>query len=186
MSAGVSLKPFAIAYQTYGELNADKSNAILLCHALTGDQYVATVHPMTGKPGWWSRLVGPGKPIDTDRYFVICSNVIGGCMGSTGPASIDPATGQPYGLAFPVVTIADMVRAQAMLVDALGIETLFCVTGGSMGGMQVLQWAASYPERVFSAMPHRRGAAPFGAEHRLPRGRPPGDHGRSGLARRRL
>ncbi len=153
MTAGVSLSPFTVAYQTYGVLNADKSNAILLCHALTGDQHVANSHPLTGKPGWWSALVGPGRPFDTDKYFIICSNVLGGCMGTTGPASINPATGAPYGLDLPMVTIADMVRAQAMLIDRLGIDTLFCVAGGSMGGMQVLQWAALYPERVFSAMP---------------------------------
>ena len=153
MDAGVNLSPFTIAYQTYGTLNADKSNAVLICHALTGDQHVANVHPVTGKPGWWEIMVGPGKPIDTDRYFVICSNVLGGCMGTTGPASINPATGRPWGLDLPVVTIRDMVRAQAMLIDRLGIDQLFCVAGGSMGGMQVLQWAASYPERVFSAMP---------------------------------
>ena len=153
MDAGVSVAPWQIAYQTYGTLNADRSNAVLVCHALTGDQHVANVHPVTGKPGWWDTLVGPGRPVDTDRFFVICSNVIGGCLGSTGPASLDPATGVPYGLDFPVVTIRDMVRAQAMLIDALGIESLFCVVGGSMGGMQVLQWAASYPERVFAAIP---------------------------------
>src|SRR5438309_1817488 len=146
LDCGVDLAPFQIAYQTYGELNADRSNAILICHALTGDQHVANVHPMTGKPGWWQTLVGPGKALDTERYFIICSNVIGGCMGSTGPASIDPRTGKPYGLAFPVITIADMVRAQAMLIEALGVETLFAVIGGSMGGMQVLQWAADYPQ----------------------------------------
>jgi homoserine O-acetyltransferase len=153
MDAGVDLAPLTIAYQTYGTLNASKSNAILVCHALTGDQHVANAHPLTGKPGWWTTMVGPGKPIDTDRYFVICSNVVGGCMGTTGPASAHPATGQPYGLDLPVVTIRDMVRAQAMLIDHLGIDQLFCVAGGSMGGMQVLQWAASYPERVFCAMP---------------------------------
>ncbi|MGD9656823.1 MAG: homoserine O-acetyltransferase [Methylocystis sp.] len=150
---GGRIAPLAIAYETYGALNATRSNAILLCHALTGDQYAAGVNPVTGKPGWWEAMVGPGKPFDTDRYFLICSNVVGGCMGTTGPSSINPATGKPYGLDFPVVTIRDMVRAQAMLIDRLGIETLFCVAGGSMGGMQVLQWAASYPERVFSAMP---------------------------------
>jgi len=150
---GGRIAPLAIGYETYGELNADRSNAILLCHALTGDQYAAGVNPVTGKPGWWDAMVGPGKPFDTDRYFLICSNVVGGCMGATGPSSINPATGRAYGLDFPVVTIRDMVRAQAMLVDHLGIDTLFCVAGGSMGGMQVLQWAASYPERVFSAMP---------------------------------
>ena len=152
MSAGVMLAPFSIAYQTYGRLNAERSNAVLLCHALTGDQHVANVHPATGKPGWWSALVGPGKPFDTEKYFIICSNVLGGCMGTTGPASINPATGKPYGLDLPVVTIADMVRAQAMLVERLGIETLFCVAGGSMGGMQALQWAALFPQKVFSVM----------------------------------
>ncbi|MDE2363484.1 MAG: homoserine O-acetyltransferase [Hyphomicrobiales bacterium] len=153
MDAGVSIAPLSIAYQTYGRLNADKSNAILVCHALTGDQHVANIHPVTGKQGWWTTMVGPGRPIDTNRYFVICSNVIGGCMGSTGPASLNPATGQVWGLDLPVVTIRDMVRAQAMLVDHLGIEKLFCVAGGSMGGMQVLQWVASYPDRVFAALP---------------------------------
>ena len=153
MDAGLTISPFSIAYQTYGTLNADRTNAVLVCHALTGDQHVANAHPVTGKPGWWSTMVGPGRPIDTDRYFVICSNVIGGCMGSTGPASVNPETGKVWGLDLPVVTIRDMVRAQAMLVEHLGIETLFCVAGGSMGGMQVLQWVASYPDRVFSALP---------------------------------
>ncbi|MCJ2027342.1 homoserine O-acetyltransferase [Methylobacterium sp. J-067] len=156
--AGVRLAPFQIAYQTAGTLNADRSNAVLICHALTGDQHFAHTHPLTGKPGWWETLVGPGKPVDTDRYFVICSNVIGSCMGTTGPASIDPATGRPYGLDFPLMTIRDMVRAQAMLLDHLGIDSLFLCIGGSMGGMQVLQWAALYPERVFAAMPIATGA----------------------------
>ncbi|MCJ2121824.1 homoserine O-acetyltransferase [Methylobacterium sp. J-077] len=151
--AGVELAPFQIAYQTAGTLNAAGTNAVLICHALTGDQYFAHTHPLTGKPGWWETLVGPGKPVDTDRYFVVCSNVIGSCMGSTGPASIDPATGCPYGLNFPLVTIRDMVRAQAMLLERLGVRDLFLCIGGSMGGMQVLQWAALYPERVFAAMP---------------------------------
>jgi len=153
LDSGISLSPFQIAYKTYGRLNADRSNAILICHALTGDQHVASVHPVTKKNGWWETMVGPGKPIDTERYFVICSNVVAGCMGSSGPSSIDPATGQPYGLTFPVITIRDMVRAQAMLIDHLGIDTLFAVAGGSMGGMQVLQWAQSFPERVFAALP---------------------------------
>ncbi len=148
-----TLAPFTIAYQTYGALNAAKSNAILICHALTGDQHVANVHPVTGKPGWWDTLVGPGKPVDTNRFFVICSNILGGCMGSTGPASINPKTGHPYGLDFPVITISDMVDAQARLIDHLGIAQLFAVIGGSMGGMQVLNWAARYKDRVFAVVP---------------------------------
>jgi homoserine O-acetyltransferase len=153
LDAGVSLSPFQIAYKTYGTLNAARNNVVLICHALTGDQHVASVHPVTGKPGWWETMVGPGKPIDTERYFVICPNVVGACMGTTGPAAINPKTGKPWGLDFPVITIRDMVRAQAMLLDALGIESLFAVAGGSMGGMQVLQWAASFPRRVFAALP---------------------------------
>jgi homoserine O-acetyltransferase len=151
LDCGVDLAPFQIAYQTYGTLNADRSNAVLICHALTGDQHAGNKHPITGKPGWWLTLLGPGKPLDTERYFIICSNVLGGCMGSTGPASTNPATGKVWGLDFPVVTIPDMVRAQAMLIDRLGIDKLLCVVGGSMGGMQVMQWTAAYPERVFSA-----------------------------------
>jgi homoserine O-acetyltransferase len=148
-----SLAPFSVAYQTYGTLNAAKSNAILVCHALTGDQYVADTHPVTGKPGWWDTLVGPGKPVDTQRFFVICPNILGGCMGSTGPASTNPTTGNPYGLDFPVITIGDMVDAQVRLVDHLGIDQLFSVIGGSMGGMQVLEWAARHKERVATAIP---------------------------------
>lgn len=158
LDAGSVLSPFQLAYCTYGELNADKSNAILICHALTGDQHCASTHPVTGKPGWWELLIGPGKIVDTDKYFVICSNVLGGCLGSTGPASPNPQTGKPYALDLPVVTIRDMVRAQAMLVDHFGIDQLFAVIGGSMGGMQVLQWASSYPERVFTAIPIATGA----------------------------
>ncbi len=153
LGSGASLAPYQIAYQTYGTLNKARSNVVLVCHALTGDQHVATTHPVTGKDGWWPRMVGPGCPIDTDRFFVICSNVIGGCMGTTGPESIHPETGLPYGLNFPVITIGDMVKAQVNLIDQLGIADLFCVIGGSMGGMQALQWASSYPERVFSAIP---------------------------------
>jgi homoserine O-acetyltransferase len=153
LDSGASLGPVTIAYSTYGNLNADKSNAILICHALTGDQYVAEPHPITGKPGWWDILVGPGRVLDTSRYFLICANVLGGCMGTTGPGETDPATGKPWGLSFPVFTIGDMVKAQEKLIDHLGIEQLFCVIGGSMGGMQVLQWAASNPERVFAAVP---------------------------------
>ena len=158
LDAGAAIAPWQIAYETAGTLNAARTNAVLVCHALTGDQHVASTHPVTGKPGWWETLVGPGKPVDTGRYFVICANVLGGCMGTTGPASTDPATGRAYGLDFPLVTIPDMVRGQAMLLDRLGIPDLFLCIGGSMGGMQVLQWAASYPERVFAAMPIATGA----------------------------
>lgn len=153
LDAGVALPQLQIGYQTYGELNAARSNAVLVCHALTGDQHAANINPVTGKPGWWETLVGPGKAIDTERFFVVCANVLGGCMGTTGPASLNPGTGRPYGLDLPLVTIRDMVNAQAMLLDHLGIERLLCVAGGSMGGMQVLQWAASYPERVAAALP---------------------------------
>ena len=153
LDCGMELGPFTMAYQTYGTLNADKSNAILVCHALSGDQYLTGTHPVTGKPGWWHLMVGPGLPLDTDRYFVIGANVLGGCMGTTGPKETNPATGKPYGLSFPVITIRDMVGAQKLLLDHLGIDQLFCVTGGSMGAMQALQWAASYPERVFAAAP---------------------------------
>jgi homoserine O-acetyltransferase len=153
LDAGVELAPFQIAYQTYGTLDAKRANAVLICHALTGDQHVANVHPVTGKPGWWETMVGPGRPIDTERYFVICVNILGGCMGTSGPSSTNPTTGKPWGLDFPVTTVRDMVRAQAMLLDRLGIEQLFAVAGGSLGGMQVLQWTASYPQRVFAALP---------------------------------
>ena len=185
-TAACRSRPYTIAYQTYGRLNADRSNAILICHALTGDQYVAEPHPITGKPGWWDTLAGPGKVLDTERYFLICANVLGGCMGSTGPAEIDPATGEPWGLTFPVITIADMVRAQRQLIDHLGIERLFCVIGGSMGGMQVLQWAASYPERVFAAVPIAAAARHSAQNIAFHEVGPPGDHGRSRLVRRRL
>ena len=153
LDRGIEFGPLTIAYQTFGAFNADKSNAIMVCHALSGDQYVAGTNPVTGKPGWWELMVGPGLPLDTNRYCIVCVNVLGGCMGTTGPKEVDPATGRPYGLSFPVITVADMVRVQKLVVDHLGIEQLFCVTGGSMGGMHVLQWAASYPERVFSAVP---------------------------------
>src|SRR5499427_1652524 len=153
LDCGSGLEQFSVAYQTYGELNAAKTNLVLVCHALTGDQHVANLHPVTGKPGWWETMVGPGKPIDTNRYSVLCANVLGGCMGSTGPSSTNPATGNPYGPDFPVITVRDMVRAQARLLDHLGIADVLCVLGGSMGGMQVLEWAASYKDRVFSAVP---------------------------------
>jgi homoserine O-acetyltransferase len=143
-----------IAYETYGRLNADRSNAILICHALSGSAHAAGYHSEEeNKPGWWDDCIGPGKAFDTDRFFVICSNVLGSCYGSTGPMSINPATGKAYGLGFPVVTIGDMVRAQVKLIDHLGIDQLLCVAGGSMGGMQVLEWAANHPQRVKSAIP---------------------------------
>ncbi len=152
LDSGARIDGLEVAWASYGKLNADRSNAVLICHALTLDQHVAAVHPVTGKPGWWTRLIGPGKPLDPARHFILCANVVGGCQGTTGPGSINAATGRPWGLTFPVITIADMVRAQAMLVEAMGIETLQAVVGGSMGGMQVLQWAADYPERMFSAV----------------------------------
>lgn len=152
LDSGAGLSPVDIAYETYGKLNADTSNAILICHALTMDQYVASRHPVTGKPGWWADMVGPGRPIDTDRYFIICANVIGSCLGSSGPASINPVTNKAWAMDFPVLTIADMAAAQAMLLDHLGIEQLHAVVGGSMGGMQAVSWTAQYPERVKSAI----------------------------------
>jgi homoserine O-acetyltransferase len=152
LDSGASLAPVDIAYETYGTLDADGGNAILICHALTGDQFVASQHPVTGKPGWWTRAVGEGKPIDPVRHFIICINVLGSCLGSSGPASIDPATGAPYAMRFPVITIADMIRAQAMLLDHLGIARLAAVIGGSMGGMQALLWPTLFPERVRSTI----------------------------------
>lgn len=154
LESGETLGPITLAYETYGRPNADRSNAILILHALSGDAHVAGYHsPDDKKPGWWDEAVGPGKMFDTDRYWVICSNVIGGCKGSTGPSSVNPRTGRPYGLSFPVVTIADMVNAQRHLIDHLGIDKLLTVVGGSMGGMQALQWAVAYPERVRSCIP---------------------------------
>ncbi|MCA1662027.1 MAG: homoserine O-acetyltransferase [Novosphingobium sp.] len=151
LDGGQRLEDVRVAYETVGELNAAKSNVILLFHALTMDQHVVSTHPRTGKPGWWRNSVGRGKPIDTDRFFVICANVLGGCMGSTGPAS--PAgDGQPYAMRFPVITIRDMVRAQVALLDALGIERLHGAVGGSMGGMQALSLAANFPERTSAAL----------------------------------
>ena len=153
LQSGAKLGPITLAYETYGRLNESRSNAILVLHALSGDAHVAGRHSTDdSKPGWWDEAVGPGKAFDTDKYFVICSNVIGGCRGSTGPSSINPKTGKPYGLKFPVFTIADMVEAERMLIDHLGIDQLLAVTGGSMGGMQALQWTVSYPNRVKSAI----------------------------------
>ncbi len=153
LDCGARLRRMTVAYRTYGTLNAQRSNAVLVCHALTGDQYVAERHPVTGKDGWWDMVVGPGKPVDTGRYFVICANVLGGCMGSTGPRSARDDGEGLWGTDFPPVTIHDMVRAQKRLIDHLGIARLFAVLGGSMGAMQALQWAASYPDAVFAALP---------------------------------
>ncbi len=147
LESGEKLGPITLAYETYGTLNQEKSNAILVLHALSGDAHAA------GQGGWWEKLIGPGKGIDTDKYFVICSNVIGGCQGSTGPSSINPQTGKPYGLSFPLISIRDMIEAQRNLVDSFDIEKLLAVVGGSMGGMQVLQWMGSYPKRIRSAIP---------------------------------
>ncbi|WP_033922614.1 homoserine O-acetyltransferase MetX [Sphingomonas sp. 37zxx] len=152
LDGGGLLSPVDIGYETYGTLAPDAGNAILICHALTGDQHVAASHPVTGKPGWWTRMVGPGKPIDPARHFIVCANVLGSCMGSSGPATINSATDKPWGMSFPVITIRDMVRAQAMLLDHLGVGRLQAVVGGSMGGMQVLSWAATYPDRVEAAV----------------------------------
>lgn len=154
LESGAMLRPVTLAYETYGRLNADRSNAILVCHALSGGAHAAGyLSPDDSQPGWWDDCIGPGKAFDTDRFCVICSNVLGSCYGSSGPSSVDPATGQPYGLHFPVVTIGDMVRAQVKLLDHLGIERLLAVAGGSMGGMQVLEWAAHHPQRVRAAIP---------------------------------
>ncbi len=154
LESGATLSPVTLAYETYGQLNAQRSNAILICHALSGGAHAAGYHSAEdSQPGWWDDCIGPGKAFDTDHFFVICSNVLGSCYGSSGPASIDPATGKPYGLHFPVVTIGDMVRAQVHLLDHLGIERLLCVAGGSMGGMQVLEWATHHPQRVRAAIP---------------------------------
>ena len=151
--SGETLGSVTLAYETYGTLNRDKTNAILVLHALSGDAHAAGVHAGQNDSGWWDDMIGPGKAFDTDRYFVVCSNVVGGCKGSTGPSSINPATGKPYALDFPFITVADMVDCQRRLIDYFGIDKLLCVAGGSMGGMQVLQWVASYPERVKSAIP---------------------------------
>lgn len=148
LESGARLARVEVGYETYGTLDPDSGNAILICHALTGNQHVAGADPRTGRPGWWERMVGPGKPIDPARHFIVAANVLGGCSGSSGPASVDPATGRPYGMTFPVITVRDMVRAQAALLDHLGVATLAAVVGGSMGGMQALDWAVAYPQRV--------------------------------------
>ena len=148
LESGAVLDGIDIGYETYGTLNADRTNAVLVCHALTMTQHVAGPDPRTGKPGWWPRMVGPGLPIDPLRHFIVCANVLGGCSGTTGPTSLDPATGKAYAMTFPVITIRDMVRCQAALLDFLGVDQLLAVVGGSMGGMQALDWAVAYPART--------------------------------------
>ncbi len=153
LSTGKKLGPITVAYETYGTLNAKKENTILLCHALTGDAHAAGYHTESDKkPGWWEDMIGPGKAFDTNKYFLVCSNILGGCKGTSGPISINPRTKKPYGLDFPVITIRDMVKVQKQLLDYLGVKKLFSIAGGSMGGMQVLEWMSLYPEMVETAI----------------------------------
>ena len=164
LESGDIIDSFKLAFKTYGKLNADKTNAILVCHALTGDQYVAGNNPITGREGWWSRMVGPNKPIDTNKFFVICSNVLGGCAGSTGPKELQNGSDVAYGGNFPSVTIKDMVKAQSLLIESLNIEKLFSVIGGSMGAMQALQWAIDFPDKIFNII-HIAGALKHSAQN---------------------
>ena len=164
LESGDIIDSFKLAFKTYGKLNADKTNAILVCHALTGDQYVAGNNPITGREGWWSRMVGPNKPIDTNKFFVICSNVLGGCAGSTGPRELQNGSDVAYGGNFPSVTIKDMVKAQSLLIESLNIEKLFSVIGGSMGAMQALQWAVDFPDKILNII-HIAGALKHSAQN---------------------
>ena len=164
LESGDIIDSFKLAFKTYGKLNADKTNAILVCHALTGDQYVTGNNPITGREGWWSRIVGPNKPIDTNKFFVICSNVLGGCAGSTGPKELQNGSDVAYGGNFPSVTIKDMVKAQSLLIESLNIEKLFSVIGGSMGAMQALQWAIDFPDRILNII-HIAGALKHSAQN---------------------
>ncbi|MBN1823493.1 MAG: homoserine O-acetyltransferase [Endomicrobiales bacterium] len=153
LECGKTLSPVTVAYETYGNLNAENTNAVLILHAFSGDAHAAGYHKGEEKPGWWNDMIGPGKAFDTDKYFVVCPNIIGGCRGSTGPSSVNPATGRPYGLDFPIITVSDMVNAQKKLIDHLGIKKLLSVSGGSMGGMQALQWVANHPQAVKTCIP---------------------------------
>ena len=164
LESGDIINSFKLAFKTYGKLNADKTNAILVCHALTGDQYVAGNNPITGREGWWSRMVGPNKPIDTNKFFVICSNVLGGCAGSTGPKELQNGSDVAYGGNFPSITIKDMVKAQSLLIESLNIEKLFSVIGGSMGAMQALQWAIDFPDKILNII-HIAGALKHSAQN---------------------
>ena len=153
LDCGETLSAVDVAYETYGALNTARSNAILITHAFSGDAHAAGIGKEDGRTGWWDNMIGPGKAFDTDKYFVLCANVLGGCKGTTGPASINPATGHPYGMKFPPITIGDMVRSQKILVEHLGIERLLCVSGGSMGAMQALEWAVAFPDATASVIP---------------------------------
>ena len=164
LESGDLIDSFKLAFKTYGKLNTDRTNAILVCHALTGDQYVAGNNPITGREGWWSRMVGPNKPIDTNKFFVICSNVLGGCAGSTGPKELQNGSDVAYGGNFPSVTIKDMVKAQSLLIESLNIEKLFSVIGGSMGAMQALQWAIDFPDKILNII-HIAGALKHSAQN---------------------
>ena len=164
LESGDIIDSFKLAFKTYGKLNTDKTNAILVCHALTGDQYVVGNNPITGREGWWSRMVGPNKPIDTNKFFVICSNVLGGCAGSTGPKELQNGSDIAYGGNFPSVTIKDMVKAQSLLIESLNIEKLFSVIGGSMGAMQALQWAIDFPDKILNII-HIAGALKHSAQN---------------------
>ena len=186
LDCGVTLRGVDVAYETYGTLNAERTNAILVLHAFSGDAHAAGLSKETGQPGWWSQMIGPGLAFDTDCYFVISSNVLGGCRGTTGPASIDPVTHKPYGMQFPVITIGDMARLQKLLVEHLGIERLLAVAGGSMGGMQALEWAVAYPDSVAAAIPIATTSTSQCATDRVQRGGQAGRDGRPGLERGRL
>ena len=164
IDSGYKFDDFKIAYKTFGKINNDKTNVIFICHALTGDQFVSGKNPITNKDGWWNRMVGPNKPIDTNKYYVICSNVLGGCIGSTGPKEKNFITGKPFGTEFPSITIRDIVKAQKYLIDALKIDKIFAVIGGSMGAMQVLQWTIDYPEKLLNAI-HIAGALKHSAQN---------------------
>ena len=164
LDSGLILKNFNIAFKTYGILNNKKNNAILICHALTGDQYVSGINPITQKEGWWARMVGPNKPIDTNKYFVICSNVLGGCSGTSGPKEINPKSNEPYGGKFPTITIKDIVKVQNYLIESLSIKKLFSVIGGSMGAMQALQWTIDFPEKISNII-HIAGALKHSAQN---------------------
>ena len=164
IDSGYKFDEFKIAFKTFGNLNKDKSNVILVCHALTGDQFVKGKNPVTNKDGWWEKMIGPNKPLNTDKYFIICSNVLGGCLGSTGPKEINPKTNKPYGMGFPSITIRDIVKAQSYLIDALGIKKIFAAVGASMGAMQVLQWTIDFPDKIINAI-HIAGALKHSAQN---------------------